>query len=159
MRLLSVRTISILCATTLALSACDNPTTSQGLTFRVAKDVTPETLFKFVSQNSRKVRARTKTAGNQTAIVTYNGAARDLIICIAPGSDTNLASTMRLNTRTTIVTENKRLSIDTLYIATRKSAIYAGESVAFSTTMPGEFEEGLVCRTTRKLEKTLLGLE
>lgn len=161
MRFRTIIAFPLLCCLPFVLAACVETTSSTAASKTLVKGTSSGAFLREVSRNSRKVGARTERYGNQAAVVTYKGSPRGFITCTQRGSSTDVSKGMKLDTRTKVIASGQKAKAETLYIVTAggksKSGKRANTSAAFSNTQSGRFAGGITCRSTGKLEQTLLG--
>lgn len=135
------------CGLTLLLLGCITPDTSQTATLQS------------VTRNASQFGADAKRYGDQAAIVTYMGTPRDFIKCSK--GRLNVTNVMELDSRTRIVPLGQGLLAETVYVVTTTGTLRSGKtipvSVSFDRNEVGRFGDGVTCRATGMLERTLLG--
>lgn len=113
---------------------------------------------KTISSKARSIGARAQRAGNAASIVTYRGRPRDFVKCRTKGGKS--ITGYALDSRTTVQLSGRKARAKTLYLVTakfRNRGKTGAQSVAFTRSGVGKFDNGVTCRATGKLERLLLG--
>lgn len=148
------RTLCIFGASTIFLASCTETVT--------VSQTSSDSAWQAVSANAKGIGATAQRVDATTGVVNYSGGLRDFATCSANGASVDIkALTFALDSRTTLRPLGGAVRAETLYVATYRtrgsSSAAVARSVSFGRDTAGQFGNGVTCRATGMLEKTLLG--